>query len=229
MQQGERGLGHGRKTVGGNIVRDAEAVARQAVEEVAGNRLARRKADGVHQAIEVFPMLRQVAEDGADLFIAGHVAVEYQFAAKFGGKFRDAFLEALAHIGEGEGRAFTVASLGDAVGDGAVRQQARDEDFFALQESHDDSCLGWWAGKADVQPAATAELWRPVRCANTTQAISDALLPGCCRRRAGCAVSPGKLARLALCRPWRRGAVPWRPVPDGPLPAAWWRCRRFLA
>ncbi|MNT02983.1 hypothetical protein D3C72_1374990 [compost metagenome] len=147
MQQGQGGLGHGGEAVGGNVVRDAEAVARQAVEEVAGDRLARRKTDGVHQAVQLIPVARQVAEDGADLFIAGHVAVEYQLAAELRRKLRDALLEAYTHIREGEDGAFAVASLGDAIGDGTVRQQARDEDFFALQESHDDSCLGRWAGR----------------------------------------------------------------------------------
>jgi hypothetical protein len=41
-----------------------------------------------------------------------------------------------------------MASLGDTVSDGTVRQQTSDEDFFALQERHRDSdcdCAAWLA------------------------------------------------------------------------------------
>jgi len=43
------------KAVCGNVVRDMEGFARQAFEEIAGDRLAWRKADRVHQAIQVIP------------------------------------------------------------------------------------------------------------------------------------------------------------------------------
>ena len=55
------------------------------------------------------------------------------------GEFGDAVLETFANVGEGQFGAFAFAGLGDAVGDGTVRQQTSDEDFFTLQERHWDS------------------------------------------------------------------------------------------
>ena len=84
-------------------------------------------------------MPRQVAEHGGDLFVAADIAVEYQFAAKLRRELGDALAKAFAHIGKSQGGAFAAAGLGDAVGDGPVRQQAGNEDVLALQESHGDS------------------------------------------------------------------------------------------
>jgi hypothetical protein len=44
-----------------------------------------------------------------------------------------------------------MASLGDTVSDGTVRQQTSDEDFFALQERHRDS-------DCDCVPGSLSEL-----------------------------------------------------------------------
>jgi hypothetical protein len=106
-------------------VRDLEALARQAVEEVAGDRLARREADAVHEAVELRPGGREVGEQLFDLRVVAHVAVEDQLRAEVGGEFGDAVLEALADVAEGELGALRMAGLGDAVGDGAVRQARR--------------------------------------------------------------------------------------------------------
>jgi hypothetical protein len=53
--RGQAGLGHGREAVGGDVVGDAEALARQAVQELAGDGLARGEADRVHKAVELGP------------------------------------------------------------------------------------------------------------------------------------------------------------------------------
>ena len=41
-------------------------------------------------------------------------------------------------LGPARRSAFAAAGLGDAVGDGAVRQNASDKKFFTLQETHSD-------------------------------------------------------------------------------------------
>ena len=120
-------------------MRNAKVLARHAVEEVAGDRLARREADRVHQAVELAPGLAEVGEERIDLLVAADVAVEGQLGAELPGEVGSSVLETLADIGKCKFRAFPLAGPGDAVGDGPVRQQTGDQDFFALQESHGDS------------------------------------------------------------------------------------------
>ena len=74
-------------------MRDAEVLARHAVEEVARDRFARREADGVHEAVERVPALLERGEERVDLRIVGDVAGIDQFAAEFGREFDDALLE----------------------------------------------------------------------------------------------------------------------------------------
>jgi hypothetical protein len=59
-------------------VRGAEAFAAEAVEEVAGNRLARREADRVHEAVELGPGLAELGEQALDLRVVADVALEDQ-------------------------------------------------------------------------------------------------------------------------------------------------------
>jgi len=118
-------------------VGDAKAFARQAVEELAGDRLARREADRVHEAVEAFgPRGPDALEQGGDLLVAADVAVEDQLRVEFGGEFGDALLEALALVAEGEFGAFAMAGSRHAVGDRAVVEYARNEQAFAGEESH---------------------------------------------------------------------------------------------
>ena len=118
-------------------MRDLEGFARQAFEKIAGDRFARREADRVHQTVQVIPGFAEIGEQRIDLLVAADVAVEHQLAVEFFREIGDAVLEALADIGECQFGAFALAGLGDAIGDGAVGQQAGDQDFFALQECHE--------------------------------------------------------------------------------------------
>jgi hypothetical protein len=56
-------------------VRDLERLARQALEEVAGDRLLGRVADRVDEAVEGRPGLAEGGEQGFDLGVLGDVAV----------------------------------------------------------------------------------------------------------------------------------------------------------
>ena len=66
-QAGQGGLGQRREAVGRDVVRDAEVLARHAVEKIAGDGLARRKGDGMHKAVELVPVRAQVGEQALDL------------------------------------------------------------------------------------------------------------------------------------------------------------------
>ncbi|KAG1436594.1 hypothetical protein G6F57_020591 [Rhizopus arrhizus] len=94
FHQRQGGLGHGGEAVGRDVVGDAEAFARQAVQEVAGDCFARGEADGVHQAVQAVPVLGQFGEGAFDLAVFGHVARQHDLAAEFGGEFADAVFEA---------------------------------------------------------------------------------------------------------------------------------------
>ena len=115
---------------------DAKAFARQAVEEVAGNRFAGGEADAVHKAVELGPGFGQVGEHGFDLGVVGHVTIEDQFGIEFGGEVGDAVFEALAHVAESQLSALLVAGFGDTVSDGAVGQHPCDQQFFTGQKTH---------------------------------------------------------------------------------------------
>ncbi|MNK84454.1 hypothetical protein D3C87_1043030 [compost metagenome] len=135
-QQRQRGLGQCREAVGRDVVRDAEAFARQPVQEIAGDGFARREADRMHQTVEFFPTLPQRGESRGNLLIAAHVALIDHVGAEFLGEVADAVLEAFADIGEGQLGALALARGGDAIGDRAVGQQAGDQDPLTCQKSH---------------------------------------------------------------------------------------------
>uniref|UniRef100_A0A182MQ53 Uncharacterized protein n=1 Tax=Anopheles culicifacies TaxID=139723 RepID=A0A182MQ53_9DIPT len=136
FHQRQRGLGHGGETVGRDVVGDAEAFARQAVQEVAGDGFARSETDRVHQAVQAVPALGQVGEGGFDLAVFGDVAGQHDVAAEFGGEFGHAVLEAVTDVGEGQFGALLVAGARDAVGDGAVGKHPGDQDAFAGEKAH---------------------------------------------------------------------------------------------
>ena len=139
VQHGLRGLGERREAVRGDVVRDAEIFARHAVEEIAGNRFARRKADRMNETVEAVPALLERGEEGVDLRVVGDVAGEHQVAAELVGELGDAVLEALADIGERQLGAFALAGLRDAVGNRTVRQQAGQQDTFTSEKAHEIS------------------------------------------------------------------------------------------
>jgi hypothetical protein len=85
----------------------------------------------------------EFGEQALDGGVVAHVAFEHQLGVEFGGEFSDAVLEAVADVAESQFGAFAMAGLGDAVGDGAVRKQARDEQALAGEESHAVSGVLW--------------------------------------------------------------------------------------
>jgi hypothetical protein len=76
----------------------------------------------MNQAIKTIPVLRQIFEGSVDLFVAGDVAIENQFAVKFCCEFCNSVFKAIADISKCEFSAFAFACLCDAVSDRAIRQ-----------------------------------------------------------------------------------------------------------
>ena len=107
-------------------MRNAKVLARHAIEEVAGNRLARGKANAVYKAIKLAPGGTQVGEHFFNLRIVGHVAVEHQFGIKLGSKLGNAVFKAFAHVAKRQLSPLGVAGFGNAIGDGSVGQNASD-------------------------------------------------------------------------------------------------------
>ena len=73
----------------------------------------------------------QFGEGRLDLAVLGHVAGQHDLAAELRREFRHAFLEPVAHIGEGELGALLMTGARDAVGDGTVREHPGDQNAFA--------------------------------------------------------------------------------------------------
>ena len=85
-------------------------------------------------------------EQRGHVVVLRHVAAEERRRPELGGDLRDALLELVVHVGERERGAFALARLRDAVGDRAIRQDARDQDLLAGEKAHRDSGGGPWSG-----------------------------------------------------------------------------------
>ena len=116
-------------------MRNLEAFARQAIEEVPGDGFAWCVTNAVHKAVKSRPVGRQIFEQLCDLFVAAHVAVKNQLRVKVCCEFGDAVFETFTHVAEGQFCALVVTSFGDAIGDRTVRQHAGNQQFFARQEA----------------------------------------------------------------------------------------------
>ena len=109
---GQRGV-----AIGGYVMRNARGFAGNAIEEVAFQGFGRGESDRMDQTIQAFPFLAQCHEQVVDIGIDAHIAGENQFAAEFIGKLGDAFLKTLVLEGKGQRGPFTMAGLGNAIGD----------------------------------------------------------------------------------------------------------------
>src|SRR5258706_6938903 len=132
----QRRLGERRKAVRRDVVRLAECLAREPVEQLAGDRFALGKPDGVHEAVQPAPERAQRLEQRRDLGITRDVAGIHGAAIEVLRQVRDALPEAISNIGESQFGALAARRPGDAVGDRAVAEQARDENLLCGEESH---------------------------------------------------------------------------------------------
>ena len=82
----------------------------------------------MHKTVEIAPLLFQRLHSGINL--------KNNVAAEFRSKVLETLTEAFVRIGEGKFRAFTMAGLSNAVGDGTVGNHARDQNLLAGEEAH---------------------------------------------------------------------------------------------
>src|SRR5437667_219228 len=78
----------------------------------------------------------QLGEERRDLGVARDVTGEDQRASELRGHLRDAVLEAFVLVGERELGALAPGGSGDAVGNRAIGEQARDQHALAREETH---------------------------------------------------------------------------------------------
>jgi hypothetical protein len=90
----------------------------------------------VDEAVERIPVLAELGKQAFDLGVFADVAVEGELGAELGGRLGHALFEALALVAERQFGAFAVAGARDAVGQGAVVQDAGDQQALAGQETH---------------------------------------------------------------------------------------------
>ena len=90
----------------------------------------------MHDAVERTPGVADAFHGGLNFFVAAHVHLEDEFAAELFGKSVNAVAGTVSRIGEGELGPFTMASLGDAVGDGTVGKQPRNQNLLTSKKTH---------------------------------------------------------------------------------------------
>ena len=92
-----------------DVVRRGERGARHAVQEIAGQRLARRERDRMQQAVERAPLGAERGEQRVDVLVLRHVAGQHRHGPELGGDLDDAVLEVVVDVGERERRALAPA------------------------------------------------------------------------------------------------------------------------
>ena len=90
----------------------------------------------MNESIEPAPLFRERFNNGSNLVVFGNVHRKHDIAAKLRGKSLQAFCEAFIRIRKSQFSTFTMTRFGDAVGNGTVGDNTRDQELFAGQESH---------------------------------------------------------------------------------------------
>ena len=112
-------------------MRNFKTLTAQTVQKVPRNGLTSRKANAVHKSIKMPPMCRQLSEHALNLFVLSHIAIKNQIGFKFFGKLCGSVLEPLTHVTQSDLSALVETRPGHAIGDGAVREHASDQEFLA--------------------------------------------------------------------------------------------------
>ena len=122
----------GGEAVGRDILCDAEALARDGIDEAALQLLAWREADGVHDDVEASVPLLDGLRQCFDVLVARDIEGMHAVAAQTRGELGDAGGELVALIAEDQLRALAVHRARDAGGDGALARKARYQCRLAL-------------------------------------------------------------------------------------------------
>ena len=87
----------------------------------------------MNESIEPAPLFRERFNNGSNLIVFGHVHRKHDIAAKLRGKSLQAFCEAFIGIRKSQFSTFTMTSFGDAVGDGTVGDNTRDQELLPVR------------------------------------------------------------------------------------------------
>ena len=79
----------------------------------------------------------EIGKELIDLCVVSDVARENERAVEFGGEFGNTVQESLVLIGKSQCRAFTMASLGDAVSNRVFREKTGDQNALACENPID--------------------------------------------------------------------------------------------
>ena len=114
-----------------------KALAGDAVEIAAGELLARRKGDAVHDDVERSPASTAIrCEGGVDLGVVRDVHRQHELGAEALRHLGDAVLEPVVLIGEGELGALATHRGGDAVRDRTLGREPDDQGALAGKKTH---------------------------------------------------------------------------------------------
>ena len=116
-------------------MRDAEAFA-AGVDELALQILGGRVGNGVHQDVDLRVLFLERREQGCDLLVVRHVALETAGAAEFVDQILGLGAHALVLVTDGQGGAGLVKFLGDAPGNRALIGQPKHHGCLARQVNH---------------------------------------------------------------------------------------------
>ena len=124
------------QAVGAHVMSDAKALTRYALQEIPGERLARRERDRMHDAVEAVPAPGECIENRAHLRIARYIARQHDIGVEFGSQLLHPLAHAFALVGECELRSLAAHGARHSIGDRAPAEQARHEDLLSFQKSH---------------------------------------------------------------------------------------------
>ena len=120
---------------------NAKGVACQALQQVTFESFARGESDGMHEPVEAAPLGVQIFKQLGDLRFVSDITRQHRRRAEVFRQIDHAVFEFLTLIGESQRGTLAVRGARNAISDGAVGQQAGDENFFVLQQGHERSFI----------------------------------------------------------------------------------------
>src|SRR5581483_6856665 len=159
FHQGRRATGQRDQRINADVVRNAKALSR-GVHKVALEFLGGRKADAVHQHVELAVTCFQLGEEALDFFVAGDVAAKRLSARKGQDEVLGFEFQALVLVRDGELRSGGVQGLRDRPRNAALVGNSEDHrgtafevyrHWASLENGKDNRGDGRWSPKP-MQP-----------------------------------------------------------------------------
>ena len=107
-------------------MRDTEGFPGETLQQIAGQRLARRERDGVYDAIEPVPAVFEGGENGFDFRVVAYVAGKNKFGIEIRRQLLHPCLQALPGVGKSQLRSLPPHRFGDAISNRAIGKQPGD-------------------------------------------------------------------------------------------------------